>query len=599
MCFKSDSNPVIISADLEDNNRNPSGNSMIVIDHKFQKQIMGFISAYPTYVLSFESTGLLKAAIDHFRGSTLWSIKSPFLIVDNESKCSNAAAVLESMWKQDLLAVYYLCTHQDTTMVFTLNPFASYAPLPWVPVYKFGDNKKKLTLYGMQYLKDKNICRNVAFDKTKKLDGYKVMLAAFIDIKNTPRKMMVSAMRNYLQKITPSKIINVYNILSHVNVTNSTQFLSYSAKRLSIRNGFVRQLVDKTIDMTAKSYKLAGTNFKYMDILTAYDEGTFSILTKKSNYLTSISQVACDYQFLFLTLVMLMLIGMIVIINNKFDISSGFLDVMSLSAGMGVLTPLDRLSMRIIYISGFLFVFTVMPDFQGQVSSILSKPLRRNVESLKDLYDNNYHIYFDGMLIDDIFHEKLWVTDEDNRYLHPSNFSELDKCVIKARLNSTIACIQDRVTQLRYTSISNDLHVSRDVIFKKFFVNWVRKDWNLKDKIDRISSWATESGFSNNRVIQDTKFYSTKLRRAKRIEERSSFEFIDFDTLMLSYMIVLGLSLWGLVAFGFKMLFHKYKKRRRQTLIRRRYRMELKLHLRNISSIEQIVPSTSSGIEEY
>nr|ACE75359.1 hypothetical protein GIP_L2_0100 [Glyptapanteles indiensis] len=599
MCFKSDTNPVIISADLVGNNMDPSGNSMIVIDHKFQKQITGFISAYPTYVLSFESIGLLKAAIEHFRGSTLWSIKSPFLIVDNESECLNHAGVLESMWKQDLLAVHYLCTYQDGSMIFTLNPFASYAPAVWIPVYKFGNNEKKLTLYGMRYLKDNDICRNVAFDKTQKLDGHEVMLAAFIDIENIPQKMLVSEIKKYLQNIEHPQLISVYHILSHANITRNTHFFPYSAKVLSTRNGFVRQLVDKTIDMTAKSFLLASTNYKYMDILTEYDEGAFSILTKKSNYLTSISQVACDYQFLFLTLVMLMLIGMIVIINNKFDISSGFLDVMSLSAGMGVLTPLDRLSMRIIYISGFLFVFTVMPDFQGQVSSILSKPLRRNVESLKDLYDNNYHVYYYGMLTNAMINEKLWVTDEDKRYLHPSNFSELDKCVIEALSNSTIACILDRSLQLEHTSKSDELHASRDVIFKMFFVNWVRKDWNLKDNIDRISFWATESGFSNKQFIQNTKYFSTKLRRAKRIEERSDFEFIDFDTLMLSYMIVLGLSLWGLVAFGFEMLFHKYKKRRRQTLIRRRYRMELRLQLRNISSIEQIVPSTSSGIEEY
>ncbi|CAG5079199.1 Protein of unknown function [Cotesia congregata] len=112
MCFKSNSNPVFISADLISKDWDPGGNSWVVIDHKFQKQAMGFNSAYPTYVLSFESMGYLKAAINHFRKSTAWSIKSPFLIVEKKSLCSNAGEVLQFMWKEDLLAVYYLCSHQ-------------------------------------------------------------------------------------------------------------------------------------------------------------------------------------------------------------------------------------------------------------------------------------------------------------------------------------------------------------------------------------------------------------------------------------------------------------------------------------------------------
>ncbi|KAH0557420.1 hypothetical protein KQX54_005759 [Cotesia glomerata] len=136
MCFKSNSNPVFISADLLSKDWNPGGNSWVVIDHKFQKQATGFNSAYPTYVLSFESIDYLKATINHFRKSTAWSIKSPFLIVERKSSCLSAGEVLQFMWKQDLMAVYYLCSDQNTTIVFTLihllSPFATHAPAPWV-----------------------------------------------------------------------------------------------------------------------------------------------------------------------------------------------------------------------------------------------------------------------------------------------------------------------------------------------------------------------------------------------------------------------------------------------------------------------------------
>ncbi|CAD6208085.1 GSCOCG00010354001-RA-CDS [Cotesia congregata] len=598
-CFKSNSNPIIISADLLSNDWDPGGNSWVVIDHKFQKQATGFNSAYPTYVLSFESIGYLKTTINHFRKSTAWSIKSPFLIVERKSLCLNAVEVLQFMWKQDLLTVYYLCSHRDATIVFTLNSYANYAPAPWLFFHDFSDNGKISTLYGMEYTKDRNICRPFTFDKTKKLNGHKVKLGSFMNIENIPRENLASGTTKYLQKMKQKGSMTIYHILSLIKAKDKTWFFSSSTKMTSFFNGYVSELAVKSIDVMDKMFQLADTNYTFMDILTRYDIATYSILTKKSSYLTTISQVACNYQFLFLTIIMLMLIGMIIIVNNKFDISSGMLDVMSLTAGMGVITPLDRLSMRIIYISGFLFVFTVMPEFQGQVSAILSEPLRRNVESLKDLYDNNYHVYFDGMLTRDLLNEKLWVTDKDIHYLHPSNHSELRRCAVQALFNSTVACISLRNLQLSYASKTTNLHVSRDVIFEKYFIYWVRKDWSLKDKLDRVSSWTVESGFNTGQKFKSIKYFSKKLRETKRIEERASFEFIDLDTLILSYMIVLGLSLWGLVAFGLELLFHKYEKRCRQTLIRRRYRMELRSQLRNISSIEQVIPSnpgTSFGV---
>lgn len=160
MCFKNNSNPVIISADLMSNDWNPGDSSWIVIDHKFEKQATGFYSAYPTYILSFESIGDLTAAVNHFRKSTVWSIKSPFLIVERKSSCLNAEEVLQFMWTLDLLAVYYLCSDQETTNVFTLNPFATIVPAPWVIVHQFSENGKKSTVYAMKYTKGKLMISN-------------------------------------------------------------------------------------------------------------------------------------------------------------------------------------------------------------------------------------------------------------------------------------------------------------------------------------------------------------------------------------------------------------------------------------------------------
>ncbi|CAG5092626.1 Protein of unknown function [Cotesia congregata] len=476
MCFTNNSSSVVISEDLLGNDWDPGGNSMIIIDRKFKKQITGFMSAYPTYVLSFDTMKNLKMTLEHLQQSTIWSIKSPFLIVKSKSQRANARKVLEFMWQQDLLAAYYICSDEDSTNVFTLNPFKSYAPAPWVNLDKLSGNNTKTALFALK------ICESITFDKAQELNGHEINVAFFFDFKNVPPDKI-----NIELSKTGRKIHSIETLLAHVNAERRSHFFPRSIKSRSFLNGYLNQLVDKTGDVMGKTRQLADTNYKYMDIITAYNEVEFSILTKKSNYLEAVSQVTCNYQFLFLTVFVLILIAIIVMINNKFDISGSIMYVMNLTAGMGVLIPLDRLSMRIIYLFGFVFIFTVMPDFQGQVSAILSKPLMRNVESLKDLYDNRYYVFYDGTLHNDMVNEKLWVIDEDKQYLKKSNFSELVKCAVEAQFNASIACIESRIDQLHYSSRSKQLHVSKDVIFKKYYIHWSRKNWSIKDKIDRAS----------------------------------------------------------------------------------------------------------------
>ncbi|CAG5079148.1 Protein of unknown function [Cotesia congregata] len=146
ICFVNNSNPVVISEDLLDNNWDPGRNPLIVIDRKFDKQITGFLPTYPMYVLAFESIDELK--------STFWNIKSPFLIVETDSRCLSTKTILKFMWKQNLIAVYHLCDQKNSTVVFTLNSFASYAPAPWELIAEFDDDEgKKMTLCRFQYTK--------------------------------------------------------------------------------------------------------------------------------------------------------------------------------------------------------------------------------------------------------------------------------------------------------------------------------------------------------------------------------------------------------------------------------------------------------------
>ncbi|XP_057335958.1 uncharacterized protein LOC130674603 [Microplitis mediator] len=587
-CFTNNSNPIIISADLINNDdkvKNPPDinnlkSSFIIINEDFKPtKIEGYIPTYPTYVLLFESFLKLTALIGELRKSKIWSIKSPFFVLDTtkDSRCMNAQPVLGMLWKYDLLSAYYLCNNseRDSTIVYTLNPFTNYAPSPWVQLYAsnvFIDKAdEKWTFYNLKYSKDKKICQNMIFDKTKHLKQNKIKLLAVERFPNVTLDKKVEMIRNYLKTITNKKIPSIYTLLPYINATYLVHFTEQGFTKEMMNNGYIDEIVRKVCDANDKLTQLSDTNYQFMDVMTQYTLIEYSILTKKSNYLKVISEITYNIQFIVLSIVCLLLILVVILINNTFRVSESIMDVVRMLANMGVMSPMDRLSMRIIYFSGFLFIFIIMPEFQGQISAMLSKPIRRNVESLKDLRDNKYHVYYHELLENDMIDQKLWVTDEDRKYLHPSSLLHLEKCPYEAQENSTIACINMRSSQLNSALNLKNLHISKDVVFSKYFVYWTRKDWPLKDRVDKMGALSVETGLIYYRDNKPSKEYSKKLKKINKIKEKEKYEQIDFDNLVFSYMITGVILLWSVFIFAIELLFHKYSKLRKQVLIRRRF----------------------------
>ncbi|XP_057335504.1 uncharacterized protein LOC130674251 [Microplitis mediator] len=590
-CFINNSNPVIITSDFIDNGyklQNPGDSNgksspIIVINDELKgDKIKGYHPTYPTYVLSFDSIEKLEAQVDEFRSSTIWSIKSLFLVIDTnkESRCANAGRVLGFLWTMDLLSAYYLCYDdgKDSTIVYTLNPFTNYAPRPWVKVEaadQFDNNKgKKWTLYNLQYSKDKAPCQNVSFDKTQELDGHEIKFAIVLKSQKDDN-IEINRVYNVVDSIDTRETLHSLEYSKCMNVQRLLYFLPHRTILTIVEKGYIAQLANKTIDAYAEKLQLADTNHNFLDYITHYHEITYSILTKKSNYLTVISEMTYNLQFIISTIVVLILIAVIIIVNNKFDISGGIMDVIKMSAGMGVMSSLDRLSIRIIYLSGFLFIFAVMPEFQGQISAILSKPMRRNVESLKDLYENKFHVYYDKFLENDIINEKLWVTDEDKKYLHPLDPYESFNCHRKAQEDSSISCLSSTNRLLHFASKSKYFYVSKEVTFKKYFVYWTRKDWAVKHKLDKIASLFAESGLIHYGVGKKKKDYSKKIKKLNKIEQRGNYDQVDFDHLVFSYMFTGAILLWSLIIFGIEVLFHKHSKICREVRMRRYFRKKV------------------------
>ncbi|CAG5083969.1 Protein of unknown function [Cotesia congregata] len=604
--FTDNLNPVIITSDLVDDQvvsgNFDNANPLIIVNGNFKrKQIEGYHPGYPTYVIRFESMEKLISLIFEFVGSTIWSIKSPIFILDISEKfhVTIPYSALGFLASFDILVSYYLRydKDQDSTILYTLNPYTQFAPLPWNQVRTSnGNSTTKLTLYSMRYPKDlKKNYQNIHFDKTQYLDGHKIELLALRDLRNSTKQHKQKIINKYIKHIEEMQDTTLHSLSDYANVKTSLHVIDNYFTTKMMKSGFDKNLLSRQYDALNQESQLADTNYKLIDFVTQFQERSFSILTKKTDYLVVIRKVNINLNLICITIFVLFLLLLIVIMNNKFHVSQGIMDIVSMSLGMGIMSPINRLSMKITYFFGFLFIFVVMPEFQGEISAILSQPARRNIETLKDLFDNKYHVFYNPLLMNDMMNEKLWVTEEDQKYLHPSTYRDLDKCVIEAQQNSTIACIGITQILLKDALILKNLHVSKESLFKNYYVFWTKKNWALKGKVDKARSLPVEIGLINhyNKEID----LRNKIKKMEKIKEAENYERIDFENLVFHFIMFAATLLWSLVIFGIELFVdHIHSKYKKQEKERRQFIERLRRQPRiTLFSPSRVVPSCSNA----
>ncbi|CAD6227268.1 GSCOCG00006053001-RA-CDS [Cotesia congregata] len=555
-CFTNNSNPVMISEDLFDNNWDPVRNSLIVIDRGFNKQITGFLSTYPTYVLPFESIDNLKPVIDNLQRSQFWNIKSPFLMVGKELGCLNARKVLEFMWNHDLLSVYYLCNIQNSTMVFTLNPYARYAPAPWKLIDKFDESDKKLILFTLKYTKGPKICNSIVFNKTDYLENAEIRFIDFNEDKSYSEEENREFAKSIVKNGLKTPYINLYKISASINATPTLEFISVEPQR-----SYAHEFADSRYDIYNRPELIDVTDYEYVDVILDYTtDKTFSIVTKKTDSLIRISEITNNVQFMIGSSLILIMFAMLMVIINRDDVCLAVMDMMRLITGIALETPLNRLAMKLVFFFGFLFAFLIVPDFLGEMLSILSKPSKHNVETLRDLYERKFHVYYWESLKSDLMNEQLWITDEDKKYVHPVPYWAMQDCLFNVQKNSTIACLHETQFLLFESDRRNGLYISTETSFKKQSVYWIRKNWPLKSKFDKMMLTALEPALGYTTFLKKNYIDKIVKKRVKkkRIEESEKYDQFDYDNLIFSYYFIGFLAALGIVIFGIEVILVRY-----------------------------------------
>ncbi|XP_057328886.1 uncharacterized protein LOC130669815 [Microplitis mediator] len=500
-------------------------------------------SSCQCYIISVNSIDILESQHTGMYPSIFWDSKNLVLIVGNQ--CSDAFKALKWLWKRQAIKSYFMCPDEfnNNTDIYMFNPYGDRAPKLWSKVETTDRPYDQWTVYKMPFVNDQSLCSSLTFDKTENLDGYQLPVEGFkwinfdkINFNEDDRS------KTFYMNILTKTILFYKNILSAMNVTP----IAYK------ENATFFEMMNVG-DPRLLEYVSYGQIF-----FPFYEQSGYVILTQKQSLIPTISQVAekfFTYQNIVMSSIVLVILFIIILFNHKFHFGGVALDLLSFLLNVRLTTPINRLWLRITFLSATLFVLIFNPALQGQLTSILTRPEYRNVQTLKDLRDNNYHVYWST--VDEynvILDSQLWDEDSLNKYVHLINLDERDYCIKNVRSNSSMACLIDFYS-LEATNL--DLHISKE-FSQKIHVFITSPHWALNEKAQKIAMKLFESGFSD--YAQKRNLYRILMKRKikmDKIKALRDYEQLNLEDYALVYIAMTLAAAWAFLVLGAEILFKK------------------------------------------
>ncbi|XP_057328242.1 uncharacterized protein LOC130669384 [Microplitis mediator] len=543
LCFANTSNPIAITENLvETFHKNlpiAIKAPVIVINKKFNvKDIQLYYPTYPMYILSVSSAQEMFKLLVKLNHSPLWSRKSKFFVIFETNKpCVNSWEILERLWGFNVLSSIIACSGtSNETSLFTYNPFTRRAPDPWVNtnMYYLDFENRPVFLYNQSFSNDHKICETLFFDKTEFLDGYPVNIAA------------TYSTTDFLLRV-------VFNSL---NMTSQVTYFGNNIHKLfwSIEN-------EKNDICTSYKYDM---DPRSVDTVPLKREAYFIIVTQKANFLSASSEIAnvIDINGAIAIIFLLLLITLLIVLHNEYQIGLAVLDVLKLLMSMGIDAPLDRLAMKITFFTGFFFVFLFSPLLVGQIFAVLTRPPTYNIESLKDLYDHKYHVYCPTIVEDHIMEEQLWNTVEADKYLHSEDsYDFFVDCSTRVSTNNTVACILPD-EELINDAVKKNLHISERFMLKVSAFYQTTHDWVLADRFYHKGLNFQESGIFYRLSKVPLKNSLKKIKAKERLKKIVDYQTIDAVDLTYLYVFMAFFQFLAIIVFGIEYIIGRYRRPR-------------------------------------
>ena len=429
-----------------------------------------------TFLVSISTVRELKVNLQYLKTLQWWNHMASFFIIDNSTSsaqdCSRAFEILLTAWTMNLLHAKFICHHESKgILIYSYNPYTSKAPIPWQPEASPGIKENHpWTLLVCSYQESQEICRALDFDQTKDLGGYKIYVGVL-----SSRYKSSSKLKKITVTSTSGKFAHI--MFPALNSTVKLFFQNSASYLLKMIN---RGDIDIGIWSIAnhRNYTISPMTYPHMQIevavVTQY-HGNLSQIEKLLHVIDHSSRYAvvivCFITFIFFKFFL------------RKSITTAILTIVRLICNAAIPNPPKNLATRI-YLTGlFIFVMTLQGIYQGQLLSLLMKPVARpNVATFEDLENFKYTVYGPKELILDL--KGLNYSGS----LVPVSDLSCEKYVSR---NDSAACLRIR-TDLIQISNKYDLHVSDTVIYN-FGAFSIRGDWPLEERWNILISRLVES----------------------------------------------------------------------------------------------------------
>ncbi|XP_057322995.1 uncharacterized protein LOC130666200 [Microplitis mediator] len=592
LCFSDKLNPVIITQNLNDiinqKSWDPLSSNAIMINDDFDpKIIQAFYPAYPTYVLSTESPEKLRKILNKLKDLPVWNIISSFFIIESdaaENNCQDSSKMLQVLWEDDLINSFYVCQKNSEVFLYTYNPYTNRAPEPWRRVRNADNSDKYWTLFRQSLSIDEGICSSLQFDKTKSLDGYPVKAVAYPN-----RNPSLSQQKNKTQPLESIKD-NVSNISylffdSLFEAINATPIINFDEAGDLVNNtavGCLQALINGTHDIALNLRKIDEDFYEDIDAIKLYYQQGFILSTR--NYPMRLKNTSLG-DLIYISnevIVALVLVLSATFIITVFSIDSvgyrnyvrGFRDILKLILGFGIEAPLERASARLIFLIVTLAMYSIIPELQSQISTILcisfEKSYIENFNDTRQIKNALKVIYYPKVLSKDM--ENYISSLNKSKKYNKSWFREMTDsnkyCDYYLRADSYHVCVDTVENQVEALNRGyNNMRVVQKTVYDKYYSYWTRRNWALKNRIDDVALRLRESGIINywdKRVLYD------KLNKRKTIVKpwRLEYNQLNSKSFVLLYWLAYYLLMGSLIVFILEIIVYKCQHEYRRMLRR-------------------------------
>ena len=482
-----------------------------------------------TFLVSISSAKKLKEILQNLQTSQWWDHMASFLIIDSPTQsdqdCSNKTfQILSTAWKMNLLHAKFICHHESKgLLIYSYNPYIDQAPIPWQleKTYRI-KNKHPWTLLYRSYQDSQEICKDLDFDQTKDLGGYKIRASI------QPTSINKSSSKPNLDSVIgPNGILARY-IFYTLNST-CKMFTNDSSEKLF--NMTIRGYTDINLDAWYQQH-----DFKISSMTYPHWRSGLASITQHRGNLSQIEKLlrVIDQSSRYAVVIVCFVTFVFFKFFLRQSVTSAILTIVRLICNSSVPNVPNNVAARI-YLSGlFLFVVTVQAIYQGQLASLLTKPVALpNVETFEDPENYKYTIHGHKRLT--LYFEKL---NYSGRVV-PLNAFNCTQYVLR---DNAAACVNER-RYLVYTANKFDLHLS-DTMIQMFVAYLIREDWPLENRLNTLISRLVESNIVENAFMNDLELILRKQKFYEKEKENHGFTVIVLKDLAFAFAI-LGIGLAG------------------------------------------------------